>query len=526
MQADSLLERRYRVLGRHSPLFYDKPLHLVRGEGVWLYDADGKRYLDAYNNVPHVGHCHPRVVAALSRQAATLNTHTRYLDENVVAYAERLTSLFDPTALDGDVLLHRQRSERAGAAHRARLQRRHGDHSHGLGVSRQHGGRDAGELAVHAAGQARAVRAHGAGDGSLPGPRGPQRRATRNAPMRTTSSARSMHSPPPESASPGLLFCTAFSSEGSAHGARRIHGEGARARARRRRLLHRRRSAGGFRPARQPHVGTSKARRDSRTSSRSASPWAMAIRSPASSRAPTSSTRSPDRNMYFNTFGGNPGLRRRRHGRPRCARGRAPARECRCTWATTRSRGWQELARAACAHRRCARRRAVLRGRARQRSRHQDSGDGANQTARQSACASAACSSAASACTTIFSRSGRRCRSRGSMRICSSTRSTRPWHHCECPPQALTTSGLANRRPSSTRCRRSRTSPCAAGISPSTNLAPIKVRENAVFRIDLAGGGRAVLRVHRVRLSLGRRARIRSSPGCARSRRRALRCRA
>ncbi len=96
MQTDSLLERRYRVLGHNSPLFYDKPLHLVRGEGVWLYDAEGRRYLDAYNNVPHVGHCHPRVVAALSRQAATLNIHTRYLDENVVAYAERLTSLFDP----------------------------------------------------------------------------------------------------------------------------------------------------------------------------------------------------------------------------------------------------------------------------------------------------------------------------------------------------------------------------------------------------------------------------------------------
>jgi 4-aminobutyrate aminotransferase-like enzyme len=95
MQADTLLERRYRVMGRNSPLFYDKPLHLVRGDGVWLYDAEGKRYLDAYNNVPHVGHCHPRVVAALCRQAAALNIHTRYLDETVVAYAERLTSLFD-----------------------------------------------------------------------------------------------------------------------------------------------------------------------------------------------------------------------------------------------------------------------------------------------------------------------------------------------------------------------------------------------------------------------------------------------
>jgi 4-aminobutyrate aminotransferase-like enzyme len=95
MATQSLLERRYRVMGRRSPLFYDKPLHLTRGEGVWVYDAEGKRYLDAYNNVPHVGHCHPRVVAALSRQAGTLNTHTRYLDENIVAYAERLVSLFD-----------------------------------------------------------------------------------------------------------------------------------------------------------------------------------------------------------------------------------------------------------------------------------------------------------------------------------------------------------------------------------------------------------------------------------------------
>lgn len=95
MTTDTLLERRYRVLGRNSPLFYDKPLNLVRGEGVWVYDADGRRYLDAYNNVPHVGHCHPRVVRALTEQASTLNTHTRYLHENVVRYAERLTQTFD-----------------------------------------------------------------------------------------------------------------------------------------------------------------------------------------------------------------------------------------------------------------------------------------------------------------------------------------------------------------------------------------------------------------------------------------------
>lgn len=97
MNARSLLERRIAVLGRHSPLFYERPLQLVRGEGVWVFDADGRRYLDAYNNVPHVGHCNPRVVEALCRQARTLNSHTRYLDETVVNYAERLLATFHPS---------------------------------------------------------------------------------------------------------------------------------------------------------------------------------------------------------------------------------------------------------------------------------------------------------------------------------------------------------------------------------------------------------------------------------------------
>jgi 4-aminobutyrate aminotransferase-like enzyme len=86
----ALVERRARVLGPAYRLFYDTPLHPVRGEGVWLYDADGKRYLDAYNNVASVGHCHPHVVEAIARQAAVLNTHTRYLHEGVLDYAERL----------------------------------------------------------------------------------------------------------------------------------------------------------------------------------------------------------------------------------------------------------------------------------------------------------------------------------------------------------------------------------------------------------------------------------------------------
>ncbi|MDE3813118.1 aspartate aminotransferase family protein [Sinorhizobium meliloti] len=94
----ALIARREKVLGPAYRLFYEKPLHLVRGEGVFLYDAAGERYLDAYNNVSSVGHCHPRVVEAITRQTAVLNTHTRYLHEGIVDYAEALTATF-PEAL-------------------------------------------------------------------------------------------------------------------------------------------------------------------------------------------------------------------------------------------------------------------------------------------------------------------------------------------------------------------------------------------------------------------------------------------
>jgi 4-aminobutyrate aminotransferase-like enzyme len=67
---------------------------MVRAEGVWMFDADGRRYLDVYNNVASVGHCHPRVVQAIAKQAATLNTNTRYLYDNVHDYAERLLKTF------------------------------------------------------------------------------------------------------------------------------------------------------------------------------------------------------------------------------------------------------------------------------------------------------------------------------------------------------------------------------------------------------------------------------------------------
>ncbi len=92
---NELLARRFKVMGQHSPIFYEQPLHLVRGEGVWLYDKQGRQYLDVYNNVPHVGHCHPHVVEALHQQVSQLNIHSRYLNDNVVNYLERLTATFD-----------------------------------------------------------------------------------------------------------------------------------------------------------------------------------------------------------------------------------------------------------------------------------------------------------------------------------------------------------------------------------------------------------------------------------------------
>jgi 4-aminobutyrate aminotransferase-like enzyme len=89
-----MIARRETLLGSAYRLFYEDPVHIVRGEGVWLYGADGQKYLDMYNNVPHVGHCHPQVVTAISEQVSTLNTHTRYLHEKVLAFAEQLTAKF------------------------------------------------------------------------------------------------------------------------------------------------------------------------------------------------------------------------------------------------------------------------------------------------------------------------------------------------------------------------------------------------------------------------------------------------
>ncbi|MBN9332576.1 MAG: aminotransferase class III-fold pyridoxal phosphate-dependent enzyme [Devosia sp.] len=92
VQEQALVARRERVLGPAYRLFYERPVEFVRGEGTWLFDRDGEAYLDAYNNVASVGHANPRVVAAMAEQAARLNTHTRYLNEGLLDYAERLVA--------------------------------------------------------------------------------------------------------------------------------------------------------------------------------------------------------------------------------------------------------------------------------------------------------------------------------------------------------------------------------------------------------------------------------------------------
>ena len=86
----AVLNRRRQLLAPTYRLFYEEPVHLVRAQGVWMYDADGRAYLDAYNNVPVVGHCHPHVVQALAHQASVLNTHTRYITDSPLELAARL----------------------------------------------------------------------------------------------------------------------------------------------------------------------------------------------------------------------------------------------------------------------------------------------------------------------------------------------------------------------------------------------------------------------------------------------------
>ena len=87
-----LVKERQRLLGRNLSIAYERPLNIVRGSMQYLFDEEGRRYLDGYNNVAHVGHCHPKVVAAGQRQMELLNTNTRYLGDQILAYAEKVTA--------------------------------------------------------------------------------------------------------------------------------------------------------------------------------------------------------------------------------------------------------------------------------------------------------------------------------------------------------------------------------------------------------------------------------------------------
>ena len=94
-RAEIVAARKATMLPNLS-ISYSEPIKFVRGEGVWLIDDRGRAYLDCFNNVCHLGHAHPHVVEAIARQAAKLNTNTRYLHDNIVAYAERLTATLPP----------------------------------------------------------------------------------------------------------------------------------------------------------------------------------------------------------------------------------------------------------------------------------------------------------------------------------------------------------------------------------------------------------------------------------------------
>jgi 4-aminobutyrate aminotransferase-like enzyme len=93
-QMQKNIRRRDQSLGPGYRLFYDTPLEVVRGKGVTLFDRDGNEYLDVYNNVPSVGHAHPRVITAVHEQMQTLNTNTRYVQESILDYSEQLLSTF------------------------------------------------------------------------------------------------------------------------------------------------------------------------------------------------------------------------------------------------------------------------------------------------------------------------------------------------------------------------------------------------------------------------------------------------
>ena len=88
---NDIIKKRSKYLAPSFSVSYDRPLHIVRGRGQYLYDSNGKEYLDAVNNISHVGHCHPKVIEAANNQNKELNTNTRYLHDSILDYAQNLT---------------------------------------------------------------------------------------------------------------------------------------------------------------------------------------------------------------------------------------------------------------------------------------------------------------------------------------------------------------------------------------------------------------------------------------------------
>ena len=94
MRSQDFIDRRDRLLVR-LPVFYENPVEFSHASGVFMYDSDGNEYLDAYNNVVSVGHCHPHVNAAIAAQMDTLCTHTRYMQDGILDFAEKLLATFE-----------------------------------------------------------------------------------------------------------------------------------------------------------------------------------------------------------------------------------------------------------------------------------------------------------------------------------------------------------------------------------------------------------------------------------------------
>lgn len=95
----SMTEKRSQILSDSYRLFYRNPVHLVRGEGQYVWDREGNKYLDVYNNVASIGHCHPAVINAVYQQMQQLNTHTRYLHEHILSYSEDILATM-PAEID------------------------------------------------------------------------------------------------------------------------------------------------------------------------------------------------------------------------------------------------------------------------------------------------------------------------------------------------------------------------------------------------------------------------------------------